>query len=178
MTLTVSVRAADFSALDIPLLVLALPSGASVDESLTALDRRVGGILRRTLERREFRGGRDEMLHLSSTTQGVERVLLVGLGKADDRVGALRRAAALASRQAGKLGVRRVGVFAGALAEAEAEAMTVGLIAGSWDFKELKTPPPADDQRDSLEEAVILTAGQAAERGVVTGRAIGEGHSL
>ena len=68
--------------------------------------------------------------------------------------------------------------FAGALSETEAEAVTVGLIAGSWDFKELKTPPPAEDQRDPLEEAVVLTTTPPAERGVATGRAIGEGHSL
>jgi leucyl aminopeptidase len=178
MTLAISVRAADFGALDIPLLVLALPSGAAVDESLNSLDRRVGGVLRRTVERREFRGARDELLHLSSTTSGVERVLLVGLGKSEDRAGALRRAAALTARQGGRLGVRRMAFFAGTLSEAEAEAVAVGLIAGAWEFKELKTPPPADDQRDPLEEAIILGGGKAAERGVTTGQAIGEGHSL
>jgi len=178
MTLALSVRAADFGALDIPLLVLALPSGAGIDESLNTIDRRVGGLLRRTIERREFRGGRDEMLHLSSTTAGVERVLLVGIGKADDRPNALRRAGAVAARHAGKLGVRRLAFFGGALSEGEAEALSVGLIAGAWDFKELKTPPPAEDQRDTLEEAVILATGPGAERGVTSGRAIGEGHSL
>ena len=177
MTLTLSVRAADFGALNTPLLVLALGPGASVDQSLTPLDSRIGGILRRTLERREFRGGRDEVLHLSSTTAGVERLLLVGLGKSEDRPGALRRAAALAARQGNKLGTRRLTFFGGTLSEAEAEAVAVGLIAGAWDFKELKTPPPAEDQRDALEEATILGGG-AAERGVATGRAIGEGHSL
>jgi leucyl aminopeptidase len=178
MTLAIATRATDFGALDVPLLVLALPSSATVDESLNTLDRRVGGVLRRTLDRREFRGGRDEVLHLSSTTAGVERVLLVGLGKAEDRVTALRRAAALSSRQAGKLGVRRLAFYAGSLTEPEAEAISVGLIAGAWDFKELKTPPPADDQREPLEEAMILASGQGIDRGVGTGRAIGEGHSL
>jgi len=178
MTLALSVRAADLGALDVPLLVVALPPGATVDESLNTLDRRIGGLLRRTLERREFRGGRDEMLHLSSLAAGVERVLLVGVGKTEDRTAALRRAAALSSRQAAKLGVRRLAFFAGSLSESEAEAAALGLIAGAWDFKELKTPPSADEQRDSLEEAVILASGPGAERGVATGRAIGEGHSL
>jgi leucyl aminopeptidase len=178
MTLTLSVRAADFGALNTPLLVLALGSGASLDQPLASLDGRIGGVLRRTIERREFRGGRDEMLHLSSTTTGVERLLLVGLGKAEDRPGALRRAAALAARQGNKLGVRRLAFFAGALREAEAEAVAVGLNAGSWDFKELKTPPPSEDQRDSLDEATILAGGGDVERGVATGRAISEGHAL
>jgi leucyl aminopeptidase len=178
MSLALSVRAADFASLDTPLLVLALPASAAVDETLNPLDRRVGGVLRRTLERREFRGGRDELLHLSSTTAGVERVLLVGMGKAEDRVAALRRAAALAARQAGKLGAKRLAFFAAGLTEQEAEATALGLIAGAWDFKELKTPPPAEDRRDALEEAVILAGTAGAQHGVANGVAIGEGHSL
>jgi leucyl aminopeptidase len=178
MSLALSARAVDFGALDTPLLVLAIASGSGVDDVLGALDRRLGGILRRTLERREFRGGRDEMLHLSSAVAGVERVLLVGLGKAEDRPASLRRAAALSSRQASKLGVRRMSFFAGTIDEREAEAIALGLIAGAWDFKELKTPPPADDVRDPLEEALILGASPAIERGVANGRALGEGHSL
>lgn len=178
MTLALSVRAPDFGALDTPLLVLALPSGAAVDETLTALDRRTGGVLRRTLERRDFRGGRDEVLHLSSATAGVERLLLIGMGKVVERPTGLRRAAAIAARQGAKLGVKRLSFFAGTLTEGEAEAIAVGLIAGAWDFRELKTPPPADEQREPLEEGTILAAERAAERGVATGRAYGEGHSL
>jgi leucyl aminopeptidase len=178
MSLTLSARAADFGALDTPLLVLAISSGGGVDDTLNALDRRFGGILKRTLDRREFRGGRDEMLHLSSAAAGVERVLLVGLGKAEDRPASLRRAAALSSRQASKLGVRRMSFFGGTINEAEAEAISVGLIAGAWDFKELKTPPSPDEMREPLEEAIILGSTPGVERGVGTGRAIGAGHSL
>jgi len=178
MSLALSARAADFGALDTPLLVLAIATGSGVDDVLGGLDRRLGGILRRTLERREFRGGRDEMLHLSSAAAGVERVLLAGLGKAEDRPASLRRAAALSSRQASKLGVRRMSFFAGTIDEREAEAIALGLIAGAWDFKELKTPPPPDDVRDPLEEAVILGGSPGVERGVASGRALGEGHSL
>jgi leucyl aminopeptidase len=178
MSLVLSARAADFTALDIPLLVLALPANGSVDDTLNPLDRRAGGILRRTLERREFRGARDELLHLSTAAAGIERLLLVGMGKGEDRVASLRRAAALSARQAVKLGVARFAFFAANLTEAEAEATAVGLIAGAWDFKELKTPPPADDRRDPLEEAIILASSPDAQRGVTTGIAIGEGHSL
>ena len=176
MTLTLSVRAPDFGALQTPLLVLALGSGSTVDETLAALDRRTGGVLRRTLDRRDFRGGRDEVLHLSSATEGVERMLLVGMGKVADRPTALRRAGAIAARQGMKMGVARLAFYGGTLSEADAEATALGLIAGAWEFKELKTPLPADEQRESLEEAIILAAD--AERGVATGRALGEGHSL
>src|SRR5919197_784017 len=124
MTLALSVRAVDFGALDAPMLVVALPTGATIDEELSALDRQTAGVLRRTLERREFRGSRDETLHLSTTSGGVERLLLIGTGKvaASDRATALRRAAALAGRQGAKLGVGRLSFYAGALSESEAEA--------------------------------------------------------
>ena len=178
MTLALSVLPLDATALDTPLLVIALPSSPALDDGLTALDKRIGGILKRTLDRRQFRGGRDELLHLSSTAAGVERVLLVGLGKAEDRAASLRRGSAIAGRQASKLGARQMAFYAGVLSESEAEAVAVGLNAGAWDFKELKTAPPADEVRDPFEEAVILASGPAIERGVATGRAISEGHSL
>jgi leucyl aminopeptidase len=175
MTLNISARAADLGALESPLLVLALSSGATLPEGLDVVDRATAGALRRFVERRDFRGSRDELLHLSGTTGGIQRVLLIGMGSAADRVTALRRAAALAGRQANKLGVGRMAFWAGALAPAETEAITLGLIAGSWDFKEMKTAPPAEEQRTPLEEAVIVGADAGA---VATGRAIGEGHSL
>ena len=179
MTLALSVRAADFGSLDTPLLVVALAAGATADDVLAPLDRKLGGVLRRALERREFRGGRDEILHLSSASPGVERVLLIGMGKPGERATSLRRAAALAGRQGTKLGTARLAFYGGDIDEPEAEAIALGLAAGAWDMKEFKTPPPADEQRAPLEAATILARDvDAAERGVVTGRALAEGHSL
>src|SRR2546423_4758331 len=97
MTLALSARAADFGALDTPLLVLALSSGSSIDGALEVLDRRLGGVPRRTLERRDLRGARDETLHLSSTGPGAERILLLGIGKSEERPASLRRARAIAA---------------------------------------------------------------------------------
>ena len=127
MTLALSVRAADFGSLDTPLLVVALAAGATADDVLAPLDRKLGGVLRRSLEKREFRGGRDETLHLSSSAQGVERVLLVGMGKPGERATSLRRAAALAGRQGTKLGTARLAFYGGDIDEPEAEAIALGL---------------------------------------------------
>src|SRR5438105_4195443 len=102
MTLTVTARAADLGALESPLLVVALPNGAALPAGLDAVDRATSGALRRLIERRDFRGGRDETLHLIGATSGIQRVLLIGIGAASDRVSALRRAAALAGRQGNK----------------------------------------------------------------------------
>src|SRR5215207_6869283 len=102
MPLALSVRRADLGALDTPLLVIALgaqPAAAPLDDALRSLDGSLGGALARTLERRDFRGSRDETLHLAGGAKGVQRVLLVGVGSGD-RPNALRRAAALAARRA------------------------------------------------------------------------------
>jgi leucyl aminopeptidase len=175
MTLSLSAGPADLGALDTPLLVVALASGATMDAALAPLDRTLGGALARTLERRDFRGGRDETLHLSGAASGPQRVLLVGLGKPSDRAGALRRAGAIAARQAGRMGAEALAVHAGALDARETEALAVGLAAGAWDYTDTKTPPPAEERRAPLTSARIL-GGDAT--GLANGIAIAEGHGL
>ena len=175
MTLSLSVGSADLGALDIPLLVVALASGAGFDASLTSLDRTLGGAIARTFERRDFRGGRDETLHLSGGASGPRRVLLLGMGKPGERAGALRRAGALAGRQGGRMGVGSLAFHAGALNAVETEAVAVGLAAGAWEYTDTKTPPPAEERRAPLASAQII-AGDAA--GLANGIAIAEGHGL
>ncbi|MEO7085248.1 MAG: leucyl aminopeptidase [Gemmatimonadaceae bacterium] len=179
MTLSLSSAAPDLGALDTPLLVVALPSAPTMSAELQPVDTLTGGALGRALSRRDFRGGRDETLHLSGGERGVQRVLLLGMGSASDRVSALRRAGQISGRQANKLGVGKLAFFAGAVNAAEVEAIGLGLTAGSWDFREFKTPAPPDEERASLSEATILAAdGEARDIGVKAARAIGAGHSL
>ncbi len=175
MTLSLSAGPADLGALDIPLLVIALPSGAPTDRVLTALDATLGGALARTLARRDFRGARDETLHLTGATTGPKRVLLIGLGTPSERAGALRRAGALAARAGGRMGVGELAFYAGALDAPETEALAMGLAAGAWDYTDTKTPPPADERRDPLVRARILGA---SATGLAGGIAIAEGHGL
>jgi leucyl aminopeptidase len=179
MTLSLNVGAPDLGSIDTPLLVIALATSPALGGDLQAVDTLTGGALGRAFSRRDFRGGRDETLHLAGGERGVLRVLLVGMGPATDRPGALRRAAAIAARQAARMGVGRLAFYAGAMSETDVEAAGLGLMAGAWDFRELKTAPPADEQRAALEEATILTADVAARTGGArVARAIGEGHSL
>jgi len=65
MPLKLAVRERDAAALDVPLLVVALPKPAELPAELRALDDQLGGALGRTIGRRDFRGDRDETLHLS-----------------------------------------------------------------------------------------------------------------
>jgi leucyl aminopeptidase len=161
------------------MLVVALPSGAALTDPLRAIDVATQGALARTLSRREFRGGRDETLHLSGTEGGIERVLLVGMGNAGDRRIALRRAAALAGRSATRLGIPHVAFYGGALTNEEIETVGLGVTVGAWDFRETKTAPPADEQRAPLEQITIVVGGDAAGDGAIASAiAIAEGHAL
>jgi len=97
MTLSLSGAAANFGRLDTPLLVLALPSSPSVAAELQPVDKATNGAIARAVSRRDFRGGRDETLQIAGGDGGVQRVLLVGMGKVSDRASALRRAGAIAA---------------------------------------------------------------------------------
>ena len=179
MTLSLTAGPADLGALDTPLLVVALPSGGALDTALAALDGTLGGVLARSLERRDFRSGRDETLHFAGAASGPARILLLGLGKATDRVSALRRAGAIAARQSGRMGTGSLGFYAGTLDAREAEALVVGLNAGAWEYTDTKTAPPEEDRRAPLTSARILGADVTViEQGIATGGAIAEGHSL
>jgi len=175
MTLSLSIGRADLGALDASLLVVALPSGATLDAPLAAYDGALGAALQRLLDRRDFRGARDETLHLLGASNGPSRILLIGVGKGSDRVSSLRRAAAIAARQAGRMGAGSLAFYAGAVGTAETEAIALGLSVGAWDYTDTKTAPPEDERRAPLTTAVIVGGD---ESGLQSGRAIAEGHGL
>src|SRR5687768_9100336 len=99
--------------LQTPLLVVPLAKESlDVSGELAAVDAATNGALKRALDNRDFRGGRDETLVLAGNPQGIQRVMIIGLGAAPasgvalaDRLLQVRRAAMLAGRQANKLGV-------------------------------------------------------------------------
>jgi hypothetical protein len=105
MPLELSLRRADLHSLETPLLVVPLASDWKPNGPLERLDKALGGALSRFHERREFRGSRDETLHLAGVAKGPARILLIGIGSPSDRNGALKRAAAIGARQGHKMGV-------------------------------------------------------------------------
>jgi leucyl aminopeptidase len=161
------------------LLVIPLGENPEVAGDITALDAALGGAIKRSIDARFFRGGKDEVFYLTGSGDGAARIALVGMGKITDRAGSLRRAAAIAARHATKLGGGDLGFYAGGEEPREIEAATVGILAGSWEYKDLKTPPPEIEQRQSLTEATILAPdSDAARAAVAAGDAIGAGQSL
>jgi leucyl aminopeptidase len=179
MDFRVTARRAQPDTADAPLLVLALASGAALTPALTALDAALGGALGRSLDRKDFRGARDETLVLPGGTKGAQRVLLVGLGKPASITGALRRAASVGSRQARKIGTASLAFFAEDQSETAIEAIAVGLTMGSWEYTTTRSAPPEDERKPELESAQILVSDEAsANAAVQRGSAIGNGINL
>jgi leucyl aminopeptidase len=179
MEFRVSARRAQPDTADAPLLVLALPAGATLTPALTALDAALGGALGRALARKDFRGARDETFVLPGGAKGPQRVLLVGLGKNANVVGALRRAASVASRQARKIGAPSLAFLAEDQSEAVIEAVAVGLSIGAWEYTTTRSAPPEDERKPSLESAQILVSDEgSANAAVQRGGAIGAGINL
>jgi leucyl aminopeptidase len=179
MSVKLSVRRADAAKADAPLLAVALSAPATLPAELRALDKALGGAIGRALERKDFRGDRDETLHLSGGTSGPARVLLVGLGKAPERGVAVKRAAAVAARYAQRAGVGSLTWLVPGADATDLEQSAVGLLAGSWEYRDLKTPPPKDERRAPLESATILVADEkAARESLAIGEAVGAGQGL
>jgi leucyl aminopeptidase len=176
--LTVQLSAANPAETGTPLLAIALVENPSL-AGIAALDTASSGALARTLEMKDFRGTRDESLHLTGVVKGPRRLLLIGMGAVTNRPASLKRAATLAARQAQKLGVGDVVFYAGQINAEETEAVATGLIAGAWEYNELKSAPAEGEQRKPLERATILTSNtDDTRRGLAHGQAIGAGQSL
>ena len=174
--LKISAGSSDLGALRVPALAVLAPQGEAPDTG--SLEAGLAASIKRVAASKDFRAARDETLHLLGAESGVERLLLVGMGKVTDRLISLKRAAAIAARKANQAGFGRLALYAGKLTADDAEALTLGAIAGAWIMREFQTPPPDDEKRAPLAEVVIIGATGQAEQGITRGLAIGEGHSL
>jgi leucyl aminopeptidase len=176
--LSVSINSVNPAEVGTALLVVALVENPTL-AGIAGLDSATDGALSRMLEMKDFRGAKDETLHLTGIAKGPRRLLLVGMGQVTDRRAAFRRAAALAGRNAHRLGVGEMVWYSGQISPDETEAITAGLIAGSWEYADLKSQLPEAERKKPLEKAVILTSNtDDSRRGLANGLAIGSGQSL
>ena len=179
MALTLALRDGDAADIDTPLLGALLPAGTDLPSELRALDERLGGAIQRTLQRGDFRGARDELLHLEGGSSRAGRVLLVGLGTLTEPAAALRRGAALLSRQAHRMGAGSVAVVAPDTDADAAESIVVGLNLGAWEYLDLKTPPPEAERKKPLTRATVIAAdARASKDAVARGEAIAAGYDV
>src|SRR5829696_507727 len=167
-----------------PLLAVAL-GRSKLPQSLDAFDKGTGGALARVLSSGDFVGKKDEVAVLYPTGSAA-RVLLVGLGKADeiDRT-TIRRAAAIAAKRARSLGVPRAAFhlpaeFRGKVAAEEvAQPIAEGLAQGAWQYTEMKRGDE-DSKKSQLERVDILLpdSSSATGDGQRRGAAIGAGQTF
>ena len=167
-----------------PLLAIALGRG-KLPQSLDALDKGTGGALARVLSSGDFAGKKDEVAVVYPTGPAA-RVLLVGLGKAEeiDRA-TIRRAAAVAAKRARSIGVPRAAFHLPAESrgqvppEEAAQAIAEGLAQGAWQYNEMKRPDE-ESKKAQLERADILLADSstATRDGQRLGAAIGAGQTF
>jgi leucyl aminopeptidase len=167
-----------------PLLAIALARG-KLPQSLDALDKGTGGALARVLSSGDFVGKKDEVAVVYPTGPAA-RVLLVGLGKADEICRAtIRRVAAIAAKRARSIGVPRAAFHLpaesrGKVPAAEAsQAIAEGLAQGAWQYNEMKRRDE-ESKKAQLERVDILLADSsgATRDGQRLGAAIGAGQTF
>ncbi|GDX87171.1 putative cytosol aminopeptidase [Gemmatimonadota bacterium] len=179
MRIMLAIKAGDPAACRVPLLAIALASGKAVPRDLARLDRATGGAIARAVKAKDFKAGRDETLLLYAEGVGPQRVMLIGMGLSVT-AGGIGRAAAIAGRRANAMGVQRAAFWV-ASPDAEAiESIAAGASLGAWEYRELKTQPPASERPKALESLTILVAklDAAGRAALANGRAIAEGHII
>ncbi|MEK6610917.1 MAG: leucyl aminopeptidase [Gemmatimonadota bacterium] len=182
------VDVADVADVPGPLLAIGVPKQVqkAMPESLAKLDAASGGVLGRLFADGDFSGSRDEttIVYLPGDTQ--RRLLLVGMGKAEDvSRNAVRRAAAVSARRARGYGAGAVAfampaALRGKLgAEDFAQVALEGMAQGAWRFDELKTSN--EDRKPPVTSVTVVVAPEEkgeAVRGFEIGRAMAEGQAL
>lgn len=149
-----------------PLLALLLPQREGGERELPphyrAIDEVAGGAVAAVLRRGDFRGKKDETLLLypnGDGSAGAERLLLIGLGKADTPE-PFRRAGGTLAKQAAKLRVTEAAVLLPEGSDAaRAREIAEGAILGAYDFREWKSDPDDEEPPVALDEIRIVSGG-------------------
>ena len=179
---SVSINSVNPAEVGTALLVVALVENPTLARNRAELDSATEGALTRMIEMKDFRGARDEMLHLTGVAKGPRRLLLVGMGAVTDRKAAFRRAATLAGRNAQRLGVGEMVWYSGQISTRRDRSHRRGLdrrlvgVLGSQDRscrkrsarnrsrKPSSSPSNTDDSRRGLAHGQAIGAGQSLAR--------------
>ena len=170
-----------------PLLIVLVADG-TLPGSVAGFDPMTGGDLGRAIASGDFKGKRDETA-IFYPTGGIDRLLLVGIGKPGEssRQG-LRRGAAVGTKRARVLGAKSVALWCPPLcrgpvgAKDTAQVLAEGAGQGAWHFAEMKRP--AEDPKPALESIEVLadpndlaaaTAGHAIGSAIAAGATVARG---
>jgi leucyl aminopeptidase len=179
-----AIAAQPLAQVETPLLAVAVATGSGLSPSLADLDKAAGGVLARVVA--DFKGKRDDVALVYPAGGKAQRILLVGMGKAQEVTrGAIRRAAGVAAKRARGLGAARFAFAVAADARNGVSAKDLGQVAvegaaqGAWSFTELKQKPedPKPDV-DAVQIVVEKSEAADAEAGRKIGDAVAAGHAL
>lgn len=184
MPLVVTHRVAAAAALKGPLVILPVAQGPLAD-SLAAFDQACGGALARCLASGDFTGAKDDTALVYPDPGGPERVLLVGMGEAEQvTAAALRRAAMIGGKKARTLGAPTASLlFTSSAAPKVAagragQALAEGVPFGAWHYPDLKRPP--ESPKPDFTQCELITADASADfaAGLTRGNAVAAGQTL
>ncbi len=146
-------------------LVVGVLDDRQLTPTAEAVDGRTGGALVRAMAASRFRGKPSELLDVLAPSDGLDRVVLVGLGKVEDLT--LRKAqdtGGVVVAHLGRAGVKKA-VFAfdtleGAKVEGAAAlaSLAFGARLRAYRFDKYRTREK-EDQKPSLEELTLMAAG-------------------
>ena len=165
-----------------PLLAVAVVKGTVEVEGLLALlDEALKGAVGRVLASGDMKGRAKDELVLYGIESGPERVLLLGMGAADEVDGeSVRRFAARAVRVAERLGITSLSLSLDGLQRVDddtaAQAAAEGAALAAWKFRELKRGDEEDDQ--DITAVDVLGGGERAADSVALGATIGAAENL
>ena len=183
MAFTSSVLAQAPTGYSTPLLAVLVPTGG-LPASLAALDQQAGGTLGRLYGSGDFSGKKDESAMVYPAGPAA-RILLIGVGKAEEVTRTmLRRAAAIAGKRARAAGVPSMALFpapetlTSTTPQDAGQVLAEGLGYGVWFYNDLKLPP--EEKKPELERGVILAPAETAAiaSGHAVGAAIAAGQTL
>ena len=169
-----------------PLLAVGVSEGTvDLEGSLGQLDEALKGALGRALGSGDMKGRSKDEVVLYGAELGPERVLLLGIGAADEVDGeAVRRFGARAVRVAERLGITSLSLSLDGLAQvddhiaaqAAAQAAAEGAALAAWKFRELKNGDEDDDE--DVTAVDVLGGGERAADAVTVGATIGAAENL
>jgi leucyl aminopeptidase len=155
-------------------LAIGLFQDKGLGTSQREVDKAVGGLIAAVLKRKDFKGKKNEILMLHTTTSPA-KVVLVGLGEAKKfTADVARQATGKVVQVARKHNQTSCGLlkFEAALPDEElTQAIAEGLILGSYQFMEHKKP-----EKDARELKTLTLVGAASKaalnRGVIVGTSV------
>jgi len=158
------VKTASATTITTPCLVFFMPEGRLNPQGLPLLDEHFGKLVTAAQRNNEFRGRHAEtlLLHAAGTT-GPSRILLVGIGKANDAsLDKLRQAAGCAVAVLKQKNISKAAVSQSDLSiqkateEQQAQAITEGILLADYQYQRYQSPSP--DTSKPLKQIMLLAA--------------------